>query len=388
MSEGYQTEDALEIMDHALSSYPEVFRVPETQIREVPCRLVNRVSQVRSQDNPEQRRLANSIAAHGQKNPINATIVPKPVMAEYLKFTNKVWSTKKRMKSLVPFDESGDLFLLCMAGHSRVLAIEMGPEHLDQKPLDPTVLVNLEPVTSVQQIIDTQYAENIHAAVHTDREARIYAEGYLWELNKNPDTNMTEFCRDRGINRDQLRDFLRYADMPASIRRLCDNGALPFSIARQMARNVEWIEKDHRRLILHERSEDEWTEEDQIKLDSAIDAELLFYVAMRSRGDKVAAVNARIKSDRKAIKSNLGESVAEDNFGMALFDATPYTDRRQHLRRQTEVILREFKHTMDRDQIGLHNAVVELAELDGDLSLDPEEFEATFKLGNSAVAAA
>jgi hypothetical protein len=343
----------------------------------VPICLVNVALQVRETANSSQEELTASIDALGfLQEPVMA-VIGAEFFKEYLGITNKLWGGDQKIEDKVEIPGRQREYIFLFAGHSRQLAgltLVSGYKHLGITADQFTIPPRWMKVDSVTDITSIQVAENIKSNPPPERAARAIAESFTLEKTLDSTLTKAEYCRRHGIKSRHLESALDYAELSPKIRELTDSNLLPFSLACELAQYVRFLQKmlptEYTELdrLSSTLSEEEMTAKEQ----EIITLEILRLITKYNETRRRKVVAEIIKQAKENVeakyKSNaMGDQSLDIGFGMSLFDASKYQERKLFLKeqiRKSQLISQGKVHKYIKD---IDRWVTELVEMEGSL---------------------
>ncbi len=341
---------------------------------------LNMLGQQRDGNNPRQAELTASIASQKVLNPINVAILNGETFQSYLDFTNKIWAKDHKLEDLKPVAD--DLYILVIAGHSRVTAIktlrENHPEG-KQKPLPAQV----HEVDSIDDIIAIQLAENIHSAPPPDRAARAYAEAFLWQNSQGQSISRKAFAAQNGITTERLKNALLYAELPEEIRELTTSQLVPFSISVELAKAYPWIALDEsKRLAESDTMPTQQHQEAAIKEFTVYEMARFITQYNGRLNRQVTKTRSIIQQHTEALKKKHSDNMETDDLVMSLFDTRSFDNPRDKIVKDL-AFLRDQRAEKERS---LHNRIVALIDAEG-LEINDETERLLRDLASTAIGA-
>ena len=195
--------------------------------------------------------LADSIAVHGVANPITVAQLSEEACARYLDVINKVWGTVHASADLETLTlEREKKFHILIAGERRYRAIgllkEQGCEdcqaeeiaetcyenHFGRSEVEVRLMVNV----SARDALDLQSAENIHKRVPPHEDARFLYEYYRFVKEDEPEYTLRGFARGVSRGEEQIRDAIRFCELPENVQDSVKLGQISYGIAIQISR--------------------------------------------------------------------------------------------------------------------------------------------------------
>lgn len=355
------------------------------KLYEIPLGYINQCAQARPVKNSRQNELTSSLKT-GQESPISFTIIDKELLNEYIQFTNRIWGASVDISSFTPLPDHPDNFILLVAGHSRLQGFLDIAMELDEDPNNFTIVGRLrEGAITVEDILDIQRKENIHTEVPPDREARIIAEDYIFQKEKNPKLTKKAFIESRGIPINRLNDYLGYVDLPPRIRKMTDDGALAFGVAVELGRAVAVLREEALRIKLD--SQDTVSNKD-LEIEEFITLELQRHIAMFLNDGNITSARYRIRHQVKTLKAEHeiadGKKLRKNEFlELRLFTLNDFESRIKYLKDQINRELEIFKSNKNSSLYRLYRSSLELMNLRYDI--DEEIVESTKRLGHFAL---
>ena len=333
------------------------YHPPEYNLAMLSIDRINVCAQHRNGSSPVQRELDASIAEHAMDSPLLITILDRARMEEYIEFTNGVWENDVSIDDFVPNDESGETFVLLVAGHSRLRACQAHAEQLGCRPERYPTYARIKDLPTIDEIVACQTRENIHAAPPPQNTARLLAES--WFLLKQQEAaggervSKRDFAKRHRVGEKAFRNALHYVELPSEIRELTDEGSLPYHVAVEIGRSSAVLA--------------EWAE--TVDPESAADlhrTELLRLATCYLRSEKilmsVQEIRARVDGYRETIGNDEeAEQQPLEDFMTLLKEPS----RAEQARKQLEAELKEVQGRMQRGHLSLQNRIAELAGIEG-----------------------
>lgn len=353
----------------------DVFRETSGRmLADVPISCINTLAQHRNGRNARQADLDKSIAAdEGQHHyQLDLTLLQEETLVEYIDFTNRVWGAEVDIADFTPVRPG--LYVVMIAGHSRLESLKTYAKDKGKDESEVYAFSQIHQVDSIEDFMAIQLKENIHSEPPKDRAARAYAESFIYTKEKDKEITRAEFCRRHGISPGYLSEALLYADLPAEIRRLTDDGTLPFSISVELGKSMPWIKQDAEATAKVKKLKKAEFEE---YVDEIVKDKLLHFIALYN-GDRfnrhITNTKIFIRHQTQAIKDRLAEAEQSEDLEMALFDARQYESTPEELKAKVLGVLSELATKQHADITNLHNNICELLEEDG-VEIDPEAEE-------------
>lgn len=195
--------------------------------------------------------LADSIAVHGLANPITVAQLSEEACARYLDVINKVWGTVHASADLETLTLEGEKkYHILIAGERRYRAIgllkEQGCEdcqaqevavscyenHFQRSEVEVRLMANV----SARDALDLQSAENIHKRVPPHEDARFLYEYYRFVKEDEPECTLRGFARGVSRGEEQVRDAIKFCELPENVQDSVKLGQIPYGIAIQISR--------------------------------------------------------------------------------------------------------------------------------------------------------
>ncbi|MDP4000519.1 MAG: hypothetical protein Q8Q11_03800 [bacterium] len=351
-----------ESADDSAEEAPEfIYRPDDYHVVQLPVDKINICAQHRNGSNPVQRELNASISRRSLDNALLVTILTREQIQDYIDFTNRAWRSGARIDEFVPVDESGEsgeMFALLVAGHSRLKACQADAESIGCKPSNYYEWARiLDGVTTVDEIVTRQTEENLHAAPAPQNTAILMAEAWFWQKEEEakgtvPRMSRKEFASKHCIGVDALRDALNFVDLPVEIRELTDDQLLPFSVAKEVGRAITPVKKYAK--VVDPDNADELVRTELLRLATC-------YLRKQHRTAARQEIRVRVKGFRSVFEEDPTEQKSLENFMSLIEEPSPL----ERARWQLEEELRETQQRIKSGQIGLQNAIAELAQVDG-----------------------
>lgn len=381
--EGDYIDRAIEIQDIAEYS----LKPSSWKLYEIPLVYINQCAQARPIRNTRQNELTSSLKT-GQESPISFTIVDKNLLLEYIQFTNRIWGDNVDISNFTPLPDHQDNFLLLIAGHSRVQGFRKIAMELDEDPQNFTIVGRLrEGAVTVEEILNIQRKENIHTEVPPDREARIIAEDYIYQKEKNPKLTKKAFIESRGIPINRLNDYLGYVDLPPRIRKMTDDGALAFSVAVELGRAVAILKEEGLRRKYGSRMGIDSKDLD-LEIEEYVTLELQRHIAMFLNDNNITNARRRIRHQAKTLKEEHDIADAKKTrrtevLELRLFTVNDIESKVAYLKEQINRELEIFKRTKNSSLYRLYYSSLELMGLED--QIDEPRIESAQELGKFAL---
>ena len=346
---------------------PEVRRPPEFDLREIEIGRLNSCAQYRDDTNPIQRQLNKSVKGRGLINPLTVAMLTREESEKYATFTNDVWNHQISIEEFVPYEDGGDMYAVMIAGHSRLSALRADASGDQIDPMDYFAHCRVvHEVKNVDDILQWQTEENIHAAPPPQNLAKILAESWLWlqreaKENDSPPPLKKDFVQAHRVGKDQLNDALNYVELPVNIREMTEQGILPYRVSVELGRSVPALTKFAE---VHEPENP----------DVLIEAELLNLTYRYTRSGKVRKACGEIKAVVAAKLESIQEPEPEQQGELEGF--LTLVDEETALQRANDelrTLLSNGGTNIKSHQVALHNAVAKRAGA-GDLIVDDETF--------------
>lgn len=216
----------------------------------IPFESINRLEQPRVtfEEIPE---LAESIASHGLGNPITIAQLNEDACKRYLEVVNKVWGTEHTIDELFKTGTNGEKkYHILVAGERRFRAMDhlkkAGCEHCQEQRIAETcyenhfgrseVEVRLMKNVSAREALNFQSAENIHKRVPPHEDAHFLYEYWRFVKEDDPEATLRGFARDVSRGEEQIRDAIKFCELPDNIQDYVKLGQIPYGIAIQISR--------------------------------------------------------------------------------------------------------------------------------------------------------
>lgn len=200
--------------------------------------------------------LSLDIAIHGQLMPMVVAEFDREECERYLTVVNRIWHTAFTLEKLRPTVNRGKThYYLLIAGERRYRALvllwhegcEECRERYGKEPQGvcfkrhfkrrtDRVEVRLCTNTPPLSVLFLQLSENTHMAVPPHEEARAYTLLFRLIRQANEKFSVAQFARRVGRSPDTVRNALRFAELPVTIRGYVETGAIPYGIGIELTR--------------------------------------------------------------------------------------------------------------------------------------------------------
>ncbi|MCX6808520.1 MAG: hypothetical protein NTW50_02540 [Candidatus Berkelbacteria bacterium] len=205
--------------------------------RTVSLRLaqINRLEQVRKTVEGIEN-LAANIEELGNLEPMLVVRYDREKMIEYVSLINEEWSVSREIEEMVATDESGQKFNVIIAGHRRLDALE----RLGLRKAEVRLCENISPFVA----LFVQLSENLHMPVKKCEEAVGRVRLFRLIRKRRPELTMKQFAPHVGVSVDQLRDEMKFVDLPEVIQRSAEDGDISFGVAVEFDRLIKLGQTD------------------------------------------------------------------------------------------------------------------------------------------------
>jgi len=242
------TERPVVELSRDYSKVPEEYRPREYGYHETRLERLGDlicVSQVRQGPNPERESLGNSIEQQGLLNQIDVALLGAEPFEDYIRFVNRVWKSKHDIVDFTPDDDG--LYHLVIAGHSRVDVITDKAAEKQKAALDEgydtswedtTIWAKIHYVSSPQEILAIQMAENIHREPSEERRAVALVETYHYGLEVGWWNSKKAFLEQTGdkFTPIMLNRALLFQQLSNELRELVMSNKVQYGVAIEVAR--------------------------------------------------------------------------------------------------------------------------------------------------------
>lgn len=221
---------------------PERVLVGETQKARAPFSNLNSLSQTRQEITQEDiEELTQKLIRTGKDGRKHINLIQPPTIGrftrkqlrKYLKELNDTWNSNHKLSDLTPNSEGNDEYLIVIAGHRRILAVEQAAEELEI----PIELVDLEfnveegSEVTFHEAVMTQYRENFHKRPESWEDAHAISSIYNHGVKVGRYKTYVDCANDLGITSDRVANAYRYETVPKNVRDLVENKILSYQKA-------------------------------------------------------------------------------------------------------------------------------------------------------------
>jgi hypothetical protein len=236
---------------------------------EIAASQLVKVDQIRGEKNVIATELKESIYNTGLINGIDVARMDHDALVEYIEFVNVTWNANSSIEDFVLYQQSDSMYYLVIAGHSRhaaILDLEREGRLLADWPLE----VKVHTVSSPEDIIAIQLAENEHSQPPRERRATAIIETYEWGLHKGKWKTQAEFLKqeDHKVTKSFLSEALSYHNLPGDVRNYVLSGHLSYTAGVELGKAAY----DTRKYLIAKARIDEATmsDEETALLDQAL----------------------------------------------------------------------------------------------------------------------
>lgn len=216
--------------------------VGETQKARAPYINLNSLSQTRQEITPEDideltQKLIKS-DAEGRKHikliqPPTIGRFTKKQLRKYLKELNDTWGSNHKLSDLTPNSEDEDEYLIVIAGHRRIMAIERAAEELGISIDQVDMEFNVEEGDEItfHEAVMTQYRENFHKRPESWEDAHAVSAIYAHGLKVGRYSTFADCADDLAITPERVANAYRFETVPEQIRELVETKVLSYQKA-------------------------------------------------------------------------------------------------------------------------------------------------------------
>ncbi len=307
--------------------------------------------QMRSDVNPQQQALQESIAANGLYNPLDAVRLSRASVVSYAGFVSELWGREQDISALPVSTHTPHVYDLLVAGHSRLTAIQENEKiiaaaaYARSQQYDPAmakVPAKLHAANSPIEMLAIQINENIHKAPSQERVAIALVESYYLGLREGTWKSSHDFLRqnNRRFSQRQLHDAVAFSRLPEQARALVFAKCLPYSVGTALGDFSKVVEQYYSQRFFEGRKRIALDPEERARLDQLITSKIMREATLaQAKRLNVTAARKRYENE----KNSYAALSADDDAQLTLddlFKQTAKDDARQETRRNKDEIQR------------------------------------------------
>jgi hypothetical protein len=204
---------------------PSRIEIGPPNLKWVPLNAVNILPQVRT-DYPEEAmiQLKDSLLEKDENGRVQINLLHPPTLnifnsrtqaRNYVRDLNACWDLDHNVTAVKPYDTGkGPLYAALIAGHRRILAIELAIDEIGINPDDVDVMFSVHEGMDFYAAMDLQYKENEHTRLNPWQDARAIASRYRAGVERGEFNSFADCARSMGVTAEKVSDAWRFYQLP------------------------------------------------------------------------------------------------------------------------------------------------------------------------------
>jgi hypothetical protein len=263
-----------------------------------------KMSQVRGEKNSASEELKDSIEGKYLLNSIDVAHLDELTLAEYIAFVNEIWGSNTTIEEFEDKRRPDGTYYLVIAGHSRHQAI-IELEEEGRTPIIP-LEAKVHHVSSPEQIIEIQLAENIHSQPPRERRAIAIVETYEWGVRSGKWKTQKEFLKhNHNLGPSVLSDALAFSNIPPHIRNFVLHGNVAYNTGIELGKTAAVL-RQYQLFKMKKKSEAQLGRLQKEKFDILIDRKLTVHMNyILSKRLNSTASEKRLRAERERLQDHI-----------------------------------------------------------------------------------